>query len=513
MGRLPLLLLLLLFLVGIRVLSQHTHQLCRNDFPPDFVFGAATSAYQVEGAAAEGGRTPSIWDTYTHAEGLLLNQPEFLMMDQKLEKLQEDVKLMHDMGLDAYRFSISWSRLIPGGRGDINPKGLQYYNNLINELIKYGIEPHVTLHHLDLPQILEDEYGGWLNEKIVEDFTAYADVCFREFGDRVTYWTTLNEPNMFALGGYDKGILPPQRCSSPYGYAECETGNSCTEPYIVTHNMLLAHAAVARLYKQKYMAKQHGLIGITIFTFWFAPQTNGTEDVAAAKRALDFMLDYPEVMKKNAGSRLPSFSRTQSALMKGSFDFIGINHYETITVSNDHEGVKEIRDYMGDMLAIFVINSSSTSGQFLPTVFPVHPWGLQGVLEHIKTSYRNPPIFVHENGYGMRYSGDLNDTARINYLSLYLERLLEAVRNGSNTNGYFVWSFVDCFELLYGYQATFGLYQVDFNDKELSRQARYSAHWYSTLLKKKKRSFNIEKLTSSSTSRSTKQTLVNQFLF
>ncbi|CAN6468865.1 unnamed protein product [Victoria cruziana] len=167
-------------------------------------------------------------------------------------KYKEDVKLMHDMGLDAYRFSISWSRLIPGGRGAVNPKGLQYYNNLINELLKYGIEPHVTLHHLDLPQVLEDEYGGWLSERIVKDFTMYADVCFREFGDRVTYWGTMNEPNAFSMGAYDKGILPPLHCSSPYGLRNCSLGNSSTEPYVVTHNELLAHASVVNLYRQKY---------------------------------------------------------------------------------------------------------------------------------------------------------------------------------------------------------------------------------------------------------------------
>ncbi|XP_016647167.1 PREDICTED: beta-glucosidase 11-like [Prunus mume] len=166
-------------------------------------------------------------------------------------KYKEDVQLMADTGLEAYRFSISWSRLIPNGKGPVNPKGLQYYNNLIDQLISHGIQPHVTLHHSDLPQALDDEYGGWVSRKIVKDFTAYADVCFKNFGDRVLHWTTMNEPNVFVLGGYDSGFLPPQRCSIPFGL-NCSRGNSSTEPYLATHNILLSHASAARLYKKNY---------------------------------------------------------------------------------------------------------------------------------------------------------------------------------------------------------------------------------------------------------------------
>ncbi|CAN6468862.1 unnamed protein product [Victoria cruziana] len=422
-------------------------------------------------------------------------------------KYKEDVKLMHDMGLDAYRFSISWSRLIPGGRGAVNPKGLQYYNNLINELLKYGIEPHVTLHHLDLPQVLEDEYGGWLSERIVKDFTMYADVCFREFGDRVTYWGTMNEPNAFSMGAYDKGILPPLHCSSPYGLRNCSLGNSSTEPYVVTHNELLAHASVVNLYRQKYKSKQQGQIGMTILAYYFVPATNTTEDVAATQRALDFMHgwflnplvfgDYPDTMKKNVGPRLPSFSKYQSALLKGSFDFIGINHYLTASISYDRQSAaKDTRDYMEDMLASFVYNSTA-SASGLPFTSLNTPWGMQGVLEYIKTSYGNPPVFVHENGYAMPYTRELNDIERVIYLNDYIESLLEAVRNGSNAKGYFIWSFLDVFEVLFGYEATYGLFEVDFKDKELPRRARLSAHWYSNFLKKKSSLYIQEPILSS----------------
>uniref|UniRef100_A0A453FSB4 Uncharacterized protein n=1 Tax=Aegilops tauschii subsp. strangulata TaxID=200361 RepID=A0A453FSB4_AEGTS len=188
---------------------------------------------------------------------------------------------MSETGLEAYRFSISWSRLIPStetimafirtncfsfliylvvsgnfgfvdGRGAVNPKGLQYYNNLIDELVNHGIQVHITLHHLDLPQILEDEYGGWLSPRIIEDFTAYADVCFREFGDRVASWTTVNEPNIGILASYDVAIFPPGRCSNPFGATKCTAGDSSVEPYIAAHNTIMAHASVASLYRKKY---------------------------------------------------------------------------------------------------------------------------------------------------------------------------------------------------------------------------------------------------------------------
>ncbi|KNA07563.1 hypothetical protein SOVF_170640, partial [Spinacia oleracea] len=204
----------------------------------------------------------------------------------------KDVELMAETGLDAYRFSISWSRLIPDGRGIVNPKGLEYYNNLIDELISHGIQPHATLMHLDTPQVLEDEYGGFLSARIIEDFTAYADVCFKEFGDRVVYWTTINEPNIFALGGYDNGASPPGRCSYPFGILNCTKGNSTTEPYLAAHNMLLAHASAAKLYKQRYQGKQHGIIGFSFYAYHFIPSTDSTKDKIATQRAHEFFIGW-----------------------------------------------------------------------------------------------------------------------------------------------------------------------------------------------------------------------------
>ncbi|KAF2298410.1 hypothetical protein GH714_023492 [Hevea brasiliensis] len=211
-------------------------------------------------------------------------------------KYKEDVQLMVKTGLDAYRFSISWSRLIP------------------------SIQPHVMLFHFDHPQALEDEYGGWVSRKIVKDFAYYADVCFRDFGDRVAYWTTLNEPNVDVLGGYDTGHLPPERCSPPFGL-NCTKGNSSSEPYLVAHHLLLAHASTVRLYRENY------------------------QDTIATRRALDFLIglilnplvfgDNPYAVKNNAGLRLPAFSDYESKQVKGAFDFLGLNHYSTDYVTDN----------------------------------------------------------------------------------------------------------------------------------------------------------------------------------
>ncbi|XP_056687324.1 beta-glucosidase 3-like isoform X3 [Spinacia oleracea] len=443
----------------------------RNDFPKDFVFGVSTSAYQVEGAALEDGRKRSIYDTFAH---------------------RSNVQLMVETGLDAYRFSISWSRLIPNGRGPVNAKGLRYYNNLINELINHGIEPHVTLTHTDTPQVLEDEYGGFLDPRIIEDYTSYVDVCFREFGDRVRYWTTFNEPNIFAIGGYNVGITPPNRCSSPFG-VKCTGGNSSTEPYIVGHTILLAHAYAVRIYKEKYQAKQLGFIGMNLLSYHFSPVTNKSEDVIAVRRSNEFSIgwfmhpltygDYPEIMKKNVGSRLPIFSKTESKLVKGSFDFIGINYYTVMKMKDNSISHTQMpRDFYADM-AVEWLMVPDTSGVSKELMYPNEAWGLERVLEHYKEVYGNPTIFIHENGQLSNYNTSINDPFRIEYIHDHIGSVLNAVRNGSNTRGYFVWSLLDVYELLSDFYSTFGLYYVDYNDPNLTRHPKLSQKWYSEFLK------------------------------
>ncbi|KAK4273216.1 hypothetical protein QN277_021660 [Acacia crassicarpa] len=484
----PLLLLLWLLVINLvdGVLSAHNYS--RFDFPPTFIFGSGTSAYQVEGAADKDGRTPSIWDTFAHA-GYVHGDNGDVACDG-YNKYKEDVQLMVETGLDAYRLSISWSRLIPNGRGPVNPKGLQYYNNVINELISNGIQPHVTLHNMDLPQVLEDEYDGWVSHKVIRDFTAYADVCFREFGDRVLYWTTVNEPNVFGQGGYDRGICPPARCSPPFGMNNCPKGNSTTEPYLAVHHMLLAHASAARLYRTKYKDKQRGFVGISVFTFGLRPHTNTEKDIIATQREHEFLIgwvmeplvygDYPDVMKRNAGSRIPTFTSRESKQIKSSWDFIGVIHYTILNVTDNSDILKnKTRDYTADAAVQTIFGQDLLSDE----EYTVTSWGLVQVLEKFKLLYGNPPVYIYENGQRTASNSSLQDVSRVTYLQEYIGGVLDALRNGSNVRGYFQWSFLDVFELLDGYRAGFGLYYVDREDPHLKRLPKLSAHWYSSFLK------------------------------
>nr|BAM29304.1 acyl-glucose-dependent anthocyanin 7-O-glucosyltransferase [Agapanthus africanus] len=485
---------LFLYLVEFGISQSNAPKFSRDDFSSEFVFGAGTLAYQYEGATAEDGRSPSIWDAFTHAGGMPDKSTGDVASDG-YHKYKEDVKLMSDTGLEAYRFSISWSRLLPNGRGAVNPKGIKYYNDLINELVGHGIQPHATLYHLDLPQVLEDEYEGWLSPKIIDDFKEYSDVCFREFGDRVSHWTPIVEPNIVALGAYDGGQFPPQRCSYPFG--NCTAGDSTVEPYIAVHNFLLAHAAVVKLYRTKYQDIQNGWIGFNVYTNWFYPFTNSPADVEAAERVMDFMIgwiinpvvfgDYPKILKKNAGQRLPSFTKSQSEQVKGSFDFIGINHYSSAYVKdNSNVPMPDLRDFQRDMCAILTDSLNETeSSQGPPTSIMSDPPGFRKILEYFKHKYNNPPIYIQENGFGLGVKNQVNDTDRIDYLRDYIGSMLEAIREGSDMRGYFVWSFIDVFELLAGYQSGFGLYHVDFSNGNLTREPKLSAKWYSNFLKRK----------------------------
>nr|CAD1839007.1 unnamed protein product [Ananas comosus var. bracteatus] len=383
-----------------------------------------------------------------------------------LSLMLEDVKLMHEIGLDAYRFSIAWPRLIPDGRGAVNPKGLEYYNNLIDELLSYGIQPHVTIYHFDLPLILYEEYGGILSPRFIEDFTAYADVCFREFGDRVKHWVT---------------------------------------PYIVAHHLLLAHASAVSLYREKYQAKQGGSIGITLLGWWYEPYSQSSDDKAAAKRMVDFHIgwlmdplvygDYPAVMRENVGSRLPSFSKEESKRLRGSFDFIGFNHYIVFYVQADLStlNLKE-RDYYADAaVKLSLLNGNSVKKQDILRMkktpeMASTPWALRKMLEHLKVNYRNPPVVIHENGAGSQVdpktiANEKPDYFRVEFLQDYLESVLLSIRNGSNTQGYFIWSLLDVFEFQFGCAVRFGLVGVNLNNENTTRYPRYSSHWYSNFLR------------------------------
>ncbi|EPS66019.1 hypothetical protein M569_08757, partial [Genlisea aurea] len=382
-----------------------------------------------------------------------------------------------------------WSRLIPDGRGSVNPLGLEHYNNFIDELLSHGIQPHVTLHHFDLPQGLHDEYGGWLDRKIVKDFTAYADVCFRHFGDRVKFWTTINEVNAFSIGGYSNGITAPGRCS-PSIMPGC-IGNSSTEPYVVAHNILLAHSATWRLYRNKYKATQKGFVGYSILGIWFLPFSDSEDDIAASRRAKDFIIGwvlnplvfgkYPESVSNRAKGRIPVISKYESEQIKGSFDFLGLNHYTTLLIENDNS-TRDIDKWDFDADVSTTQSFPGLDDDRVPTNgFPLVPSGFVSLLEYLKDSYGNPPIYIQENGQMTRRNRTLNDVGRVTYLQSYIGAMLDAMRNGSDVRGYMTWSFLDCLELFDGFESGYGLYYVDLDD-DLKRHPKTSVKWYTDFL-------------------------------
>ncbi|CAN1140030.1 Beta-glucosidase 27 [Linum perenne] len=318
----------------------------RWNFPEGFVFGTATSSYQIEGASNIDGKGPSVWDRFTHnfPDRILGGGNGDVAVDH-YHKFEEDVKRMVYMNVDAYRFSISWPRVIPSGRRSdgTSKKGIAFYHRLLDVLIENKIDPYVTIWHWDTPQLLEAEYGGFLSRNIVKDYVDYCDLLFEEYGSKVKKWITLNEPMGTTGKSYDEGVFAPGHCS-PWINRACRVGDSSTEPYIVAHNLLLAHSAAYHLYKSKYK-NLTAEIGVTYVTHWFVPYSNATKDVDAAQRALDWMYgwfmdpitfgNYPRTMADLLGSRLPKFTEEESRLLRKSYDFLGLNYYTAYYVKHN----------------------------------------------------------------------------------------------------------------------------------------------------------------------------------
>ncbi|MED6126118.1 Beta-glucosidase 12 [Stylosanthes scabra] len=453
----------------------------RSSFPAGFIFGTASAAYQYEGAANEGGRGPSTWDTLTHKhpERIQDRSNGDVAIDQ-YHRYKEDVGIMKYMNTDAYRFSISWSRILPKGKvsSGINEEGIKYYNNLINELLANGLKPFVTLFHWDLPQALQDEYNGFYSPNIIKDFQDYSELCFKEFGDRVKHWITLNEPWSY-VSGFDK-------------------------PYVAAHYQLLAHAAAVQIYKARYQVSQKGLIGITLNSNWFVPYANNKLDNLAAQRALDFMFGwfmepitrgkYPRSMQQYVGKRLPKFTEEQSKQLIGSFDFIGVNYYTSNYAAHllhENNNDKTKPSYNKDQ---HVNMTTERNGIPIgpkaasPWLF-VYPEGIRELLLYTKRTYNNPLIYITENGIDefnnatLPLQEALIDTFRIDYYHRHLYYISTAIKDGVNVKGYFAWSLLDNFEWGSGYTVRFGINFVDYKDN-LKRHQKLSAGWFRNFLKK-----------------------------
>ncbi|XP_010023759.2 beta-glucosidase 18 [Eucalyptus grandis] len=486
--------LLLIHGLFLRLTSSRT-TVHRGQFPPSFLFGTATSSFQIEGGYLQGNKSLSNWDVFSHMPGKIEDGSNADVADDHYNLFLEDIQLMHSLGVDAYRFSIAWSRVLPQGRfGEVNSEGIEFYNNIIDALLVRDIKPFVTLNHYDLPQLLEDRYGSWLSSEIQLDFGYFAQVCFEAFGDRVTYWSIFNEPNVLIYHGYLLGTYPPGRCSYPFG--NCSYGDSALEPYIATHNLVLSHATAAEIYRKYYQEKQGGMIGIVISAPWFEPYDDTPADRLAVQRSLAFYIawfvdplvygDYPPEMRQVLGSRLPTYSAEErKKLLEGKLDFIGVNHYTTLYVKDCMFSSCASPYSLGDA---FVYLTGEKDGAYIGErtampLFFVVPRGMEGIVTYVKERYNNTPMFITENGYAQpagAIKDSLNDTKRIEYHENYLAVLSEVVRKGADVRGYFIWSLLDNFEWLYGYLIRFGLHYVDF--QTLKRTPKWSATWYTEFL-------------------------------
>ncbi|KAL3642825.1 hypothetical protein CASFOL_013640 [Castilleja foliolosa] len=507
--------------MATKQISNVGSQLSRHDFPPDFVWGGATSAYQVEGGYTQGGRTLSNWDVWSlQRPGKVADGNNGTVAIDHYGQFKEDVVLMKKLGIEAYRFSIAWSRILPGGRlsGGVNREGVKFYSDLIDLLLSQGIQPYVTIFHFDIPNTLEVEYGGFLSSKIVPDFAEYAEVCFFEFGDRVKHWITINESWTYTNLGYITGTFPPGHGSTSTHPLEsnalghrcvrnvdptCHGGDAGTEPYIVAHHLHLAHAAAVDVYRRNFQEVQGGKIGITNMTTWYEPYSDSPEDIAAASRAVDFMWgwfmapintgDYPVTMRERVGARLPKFTPEQAKLVKGSYDFIGMNYYTTNWAKYRPTLPGTKPTYTTDQEAEFF---TERRGELIgepsgSTWLFVVPYGIHKLLVHTKNTYNDPVIYITENGISEKNDKSLSiaqarkDDQRVRYYQQHFAYMKKAIEEDRvKLEGYFLWSLFDNYEWAEGYTVRFGIYYVDYVNG-LVRYPKTSAIWYMNFLNKK----------------------------
>ncbi|KAK7508169.1 hypothetical protein BaRGS_00000408 [Batillaria attramentaria] len=432
-------------LVGVDAANPHTDDFYYGVLPENFTWGVSTSAYQIEGAWNEGGKSEHIWDRFCHEGGHVdMNHTGDVACDS-YHKWHDDVTILKEMGVKHYRFSIAWSRLIPDPTtGVVNPAAVAYYLSLLTALREERIQPMVTLFHWDLPQ-------------------QYADAAFSRFGGLVKYWITFNEPWVITWQGYGRGDYAP-------GIKQ-----PATLPYLYGHNIIKCHAEAYHLYDTKYRSLFNGMISITLNTDFFSPKDpDNPAHVEAAERAQEFMLgwfanpiykdgDYPQVMKDyvrrnspRGSSRLPEFTEQEKHFIQVTQGYIGDME---VKLSRDPSWRKSASYYL------FYV-----------------PWGMRGILNWIRTHYNNPPTIVTENGVTDN-NGTLQDSHRIDYLRSYIDEMIKATLiDKCNVVGYTVWSIMDNFEWARGYTEKFGIYYVDFDDPQRPRVAKDSAHFYKQVI-------------------------------
>jgi len=451
-------------------------------FPPGFLFGAATSAYQIEGGHDADGKGPSVWDRFARRPGRVHKGHTGDVACDTYRDFQTDVAIMRLLGLGAYRFSISWPRVLPRGRGAVNTPGLDYYDRLVDALLAAGIVPFVTLFHWDMPQALQDEMGGFAGRDSAALFADYAEVVARRLGDRVGHWITLNEPWVYATLGHLRGLHAPGRVN-PWTFLR------------VVHHQLLGHGLVAERLRARDAAAQ---IGLSLNLSPIYPVTDSEDNRAAARLAdqavnrlfLDplFRGHYPEPLWSRLRLFRPRLGPDDMATIAAPLDFVGVNYYARAWVR---------RAWYVPFLGLLPEGLPVLTGSVAPEAdgpashrrasqmgWEVYPAGLFELLWRLKTEYGNPPVYVTENGAAypdtLTADGRVHDEERRAYLEEHLGVVAAAAHAGVDARGYFVWSLLDNFEWTYGYDKRFGLVYVDFATQR--RVIKDSGLWYSEFI-------------------------------
>lgn len=466
--------------------------------PENFLWGSASAAYQIEGAAQEDGKSLSNWDEFVKIPGKTFKESTGEIAVDHYHRYKEDVALMAEMGLQTYRFSISWARIFPKGHGEVNPAGVKFYEELIDECLKYGIEPMITLYHWDIPQALVNEYGGWEDPKVVDDFVHYATFLFNQFKGKVKYWITINEQNIFTTFGWMTALHPPGKFDDEKMY------------YKVNHHVFLAHAKSVIAFKE---IMPEGKIGAS---FAYSPSYSLNSDPINAMSKMDFdnlknfwWMDvyaygrYPKNAYhylENKGVAPKVTAEDQSVLKQAAalVDFMGVNYYQTSVVEyNPLDGVGPYGEMnttgkkgTGQVTGVPGVYKNPTNTYLKTTDWDwvIDPSGLRYACKEITSRY-DLPIVISENGLGafdtLTDKNEIHDAYRIEYLSKHIEELMKASEEGCEIWAYCTWSFTDLLSWLNGYQKRYGFVYVDRDESggTMNRYKKDSYYWYQEVIR------------------------------
>lgn len=446
-------------------------------FRKDFVWGVATASYQVEGAAYEDGKGLNIWDVFCKEPGHVFEEHTGDVSCDQYHHYKEDIAMMKEMGVKAYRFSLSWARIMPNGYGEVNEKGIDYYNSLINELLANGIEPYITLYHWDLPYELQKR-GGWFNPEMPEWFGQYAKVVAERFSDRVKYYFTINEPQCVAGLGYLTGEHAPGLKMGAYEFFE------------IWHNILKSHGRAVQ--ELRAGAKQDIKVGAASCGAVYYPKKDSPEDVEAARKVIFGLPDdslyscpwsialwgdpiifgkYPESITEKFGEFMPEMTEADSKLICQPLDFFGFNIYNGVPIQADEQG-NPVR----------VKRAPGSARTAMKQGWPMSPECMYWATRYLYERYKKP-IYITENGMSsddwVAVDGKIHDSSRVDFIHRYLRELKRSVEEGTEVLGYFAWSAIDNFEWAAGYSERFGMVYVDYETQE--RIIKDSGYFYRSI--------------------------------